>query len=88
MSKGQVQQMVAQLRAIATVVHALDASDLRAFIEDREHAMSIGPFMDPTAWMQSGFDQDRAIIAVAEATLTYKDAVEVAAASLATGAKS
>lgn len=55
-SKAMQELLVMQMRAALTVVHALNAEDLEAWVDAAEHADTMGPFLDPTLWIAAHDD--------------------------------
>lgn len=68
------QTTLMQIRAICTVVHALNDDDLTAFIRANERADTIGPFIDPTLWM-AGHRNMNTLTKVATALQRFKSVV-------------
>lgn len=68
MDLPEQQVVLAQLGAVWTVLGAMEATDLERLAEAREHAMAIGPFFQPTSWLQHGFDGDRNVADAARKT--------------------
>jgi hypothetical protein len=68
MDMPEQQVVLAQLRAVWTVLGAMEATDVERLAEAREHAMAIGPLFQPTSWLQHGFDGDRNIVEAAQQT--------------------
>ncbi len=40
------------IKAVVTVVESLPVEDLRELLNQMEHWDTVGPFVDPTRWMQ------------------------------------
>lgn len=80
MKDDEYNAVLTQLRLINTIMMGGPSDDeLQAFIDANEHADSIGPLMDPTAWMQA-HDNIRAIQRSARALQRHRKEIRDALA--------
>jgi hypothetical protein len=69
----RVQSQIQTLAGLA--LRAVTDDELEAFIEAGERAQTLGPFLDPTAWM-AGTDQLRLVLEHARALQRFRKAVQ------------
>jgi hypothetical protein len=63
--------MQSRLQVIAQLAADTDPETIEAFIRQAEHADTLGPFMDPTAW-SAGHDRLATVIRHARALAAFR----------------
>lgn len=78
MTEAEFAPFLARLRLVNTVVASVNGGDLERFIRTCSYADTIGPFIDPTAWMR-GHDNVAAMVRAARALQDHQRELREAA---------
>ena len=77
MSKAEILRIRTQLEVLTRAARGIPLEDLDDFIRTCEGADTIGPFLDPTAWMRGKSSLD-VMVDHARALRAFRRAVELA----------